>query len=127
MVVGVMSPTTGATIFERFGNGFQKRGRDISSYDGGIALNYDGSIVTVGEYSWPSRAHIGRAAVFQWKDNNEDGSMQWMQMGSDITGDASYDSLGDNGCVSITYDGYPLLTSQLTDLLWPLAMMDLTG
>jgi len=65
------------------GDEFQKRGTDFSGYgyDSGIALNYDGgSVVMVGDYSWPSFGFVGRAAVFQWKDDNEDGSMQWMQM-----------------------------------------------
>jgi len=52
---------------------------------------------------------IGRAAVFQWRDDNEDdnedGIMVWVQMGSDITGDAAEDYLGYYGCVSITNDG----------------------
>ena len=103
MVFGFTSTSVGTKIFERIGDGFQQRGAVISGYGDGIALNYDGSIVIVGDRNWPS--NTGRASVFQWKNDNEDGSMQWMQMGSDITGDATDDYLGWYGCVSFTYDG----------------------
>jgi len=104
MVVGVTSGSSiGAKIFERIGDVFQQRGADISGYTSGIALNYAGTIVIVGDSSWCS--NTGRAGVFQWKDDNGDGSMQWMQMGSDITGDTAYDYFGYFGCESITYDG----------------------
>ena len=102
MVVGVAfwSNRT-ARIYERIGDGFQQRGADILGYGygGGIALNYDGTIAIVGDLFWDSDTaiHIGRAAVFQWRDDNEDGSMEWMQMGSDITGDAAGDYLGYDG------------------------------
>ena len=94
MVVGIGS----TKIFERIGDGFQQRGADISGYGqySGIALNFDGTIVLVGDAFWDSdtATGIGRAAVFQWRDDNEDGIMVWVQMGSDITGDAAYDYLG---------------------------------
>jgi len=106
MVVGVTSSSFssssfGSRIFERIGDIFQQRGTDISDYgyESGIALNYDGTIAIVGDYSWPSLNYIGRAAVFQWRDDNEEESMQWMQLGSDITGDAA------GNYVSITYNG----------------------
>jgi len=111
MVVGVTSgfSSIGTRIFERIGDGFQQRGADISGYgrSSGIALNYNGSIAIVGDHRWGSNTvwNIGRAGVFQWRDVNEDGSMEWVQMGSDITGDADWDLLGDVGCVSITHDG----------------------
>ena len=111
MVVDVTSESSsiGAKIFERIGDVFQQRGTDISGYGqySGIALNFDGSIVIVGDAYWDSdtATNIGRAAVVQWRDGNEDGSIVWVQMGSDITGDAAFDYLGDYGCVSITNDG----------------------
>jgi len=111
MVVGVTSTSrfVGSSIFERIGDGFQQRGADIPDYGyfSGIALNYDGSIVIVGDRNWsPDTAtNIGRAAVFQWSIVNDDGFMLWVQMGSDITGVAAYDNLGGVGCVSITHDG----------------------
>ena len=116
MVVGVTSylSSIGTRIFERIGDVFQQRGADISGYgyESGIALNYDGSIAIVGDRYWNSD-NTGRAAVFQWRDDNEDGSMLWMQMGSDITGDASNDYLGCKGCVSITYDGLTVSVGSL--------------
>ncbi len=108
MVIGVTSRNSsiGARIFERIDDGFQQRGTDILGYGyySGIAMNYDGTIAIVGDYAWPNSTRIGRAAVFQLTDN-KDGSMEWMQMGSDITGDAARDELGWLGCVAITYDG----------------------
>ena len=58
--------------------------------------------------------------MFQWRDDNEDdnedGIMVWVQMGSDITGDAAEDYLGEYGCVSITNDGLTIaLGSPLYD------------
>ena len=104
MVVGVTSGSSiGAKIFERIGGVFQQRGTDISGYTSGIALNYAGTIVIVGDSNWSS--NTGRTGVFQWKDDDGDGSMQWMQMGSDITGDTAYDYFGYFGSESITYDG----------------------
>ena len=48
-VIGVTSyQISGVRVFERVGSGFQQRGVDITSYarhDGGIAMNYDGTIV----------------------------------------------------------------------------------
>ena len=111
MVVGVTSrENMGAKIIERIGDGFQQRGTDTLSYGkaGGISLNYNGTIAIVGDAHWDSRTVAGRAVVagvFQWKDDKEYGSMQWMQMGSDITGVFARDYLGVYGCVSITYDG----------------------
>jgi len=114
IVVGVTSQESmGAKILERIGDGFQQRGTDILGYGraGGIALNYNGTIVIVDDAHWDSgtttdRADgAGRAGVFQWKDDEEDGSMQWMQMGSYITGNFALDYLGFYGCVSITHDG----------------------
>ena len=110
-VVGVASwsSVNGAKIYERIGDGFQQRGTDINYgfWGSGIALSYDGSIFIVGDTYWDSDTimNIGRAGVFQWRDDNEDGSMEWVQMGSDITGNAANDFLGFIGCVSITYDG----------------------
>ena len=93
MAVGVMT-SSGAKIYEKIGDGFQQRGADVSdNSSSGIALNYDGFIVIVGD------------GVFQWKDNNEDGSMKWIQMGSDFTDVDSSEIFGYTGCVSITYDG----------------------
>ena len=43
--------------------------------------------------------------VFQWRDGNGDGSMEWTQKGSDIKGDLDYEYLGIEGCVSIAHDG----------------------
>ena len=104
MVVGITSyiSSTGIRIFERIGDGFQQRGTDISGYSGDVALNYNGTIAIFGDPEWDS--DTGRTAVFQWR-GDEDGLMQWIQMGSDITGDAADDDLGCDGCVSITYDG----------------------
>jgi len=65
---------------------------------GGIALNYNGTIAIIGDSDWSYGR--GRAGVFQWI-----GGGPWMQMGSDIIGDAPNDRLGDQGCVSITHDG----------------------
>jgi len=106
MVVGITSRSIGARIFERIGDGFQERGTAISNYgyQSGIALNYAGNIAAIGDQVWSS--YTGRAAVFQWKDDNENGLMQWMQMGSDITGDAASNYLGDWGCLSISHDGF---------------------
>jgi len=104
--VGVTSLTSNeARIFERFGVGFQQRGIDITGYgfSSGIALNYNGTIVIVGDYFWDSKR--GRAAVYQWKDNIDNGSMDWIKMGLDMTGDASGNSLGYAGSLSITHEG----------------------
>jgi len=103
--VGVTS-NSGASIFVRDGNGFQQRGPTFTDYGSewsGIALSYDGSIVAIGQYRWSS--YSGRVGVFQWRDANGNGSMVWVPMGSDITGDANSDELGRYGCVSITHDG----------------------
>ena len=103
--VGI-SANGGARIFVRDGNAFQQRGPTLNFYGrswSGIALSYNGTIAAIGDYSWYS--YRGRMGVFQWRDDNGNGSMEWMQMGSDITGDAASDFLGRNGCVSITYDG----------------------
>ena len=108
--IGVMSTSwsssSGAMIFVRDGNGFQQQGRTFANYGkpySGIALSYDGTIAAIGDQYWSNNR--GRVGVFQWRDSKGDGSMEWMQMGSDITGDADYDYLGIEGCVSITHDG----------------------
>ena len=106
--VGVTSlySSRGTMIFVRDGDGFQQRGLTFTGYggdDSGIALSYDGSIVAIGDRRWSSSR--GRVVMFQWRDGNGNGSMMWVQMGSDITGDASSDNLGYLGCVSITYNG----------------------
>jgi len=47
-----------------------RRGTDILGYgynSGGIALNYDGTIAVIGDYTWSS--FHGRAAVFQRRDD----------------------------------------------------------
>ena len=108
-VVGVTSwSSNGAKLFVRDGDGFQQRGPTFSGgyggYESGIALNYFGTIVAIGDRYWSSRR--GRVGVFVWTDDNGDGSMEWVQMGSDITGDIAYDYLGYYGCVSITHDGF---------------------
>jgi len=107
-VVGVTSyQISGARVFERVGSGFQQRGVDITSYarhDGGIALNYDGTIVILGRRSWSS--FRGLTGVYQWKFDNGNESMQWMQMGNDITEDADYDRENELRSVSITHDGF---------------------
>jgi len=107
--VGVTSASSsiGAMIFVKDGNGFQERGPTFTGYGSewsGIALNYYGTIAAIGHRTWSS--DIGRAGVFQWRDDNGNGSMVWMQMGSDITGDAANDFLGWYGSVSIIYDGF---------------------
>ena len=106
-VIGVTSyQISGVRVFERVGSGFQQRGVDITSYarhDGGIAMNYDGTIVIVGRRSWSS--FRGLTGVYQWKFNNGNGSMQWMQMGNDIIGDADDDRENELKSVSITHDG----------------------
>ena len=115
MVVGVTTlqvpssnNTTGVRIFERVGDVFQERNTDILNYgysSGGIALNYEGTIAVIGDYAWST--FEGRAAVFQWRDYDGDGSMEWIQMGSNITSNAGINFywFGDYGCISITYDG----------------------
>ena len=97
----------GVRIFERNGGVIQQRGTDILGYGywSGIGLNYDGTIAIIGDYAWPNFNYIGRIGVFQWKDGNGDGAMQWMQMGSDIIGGATNEYLGLYGSVSITHDG----------------------
>ena len=114
MVVGVTSGSySGARIYERIGNVFQQRGTDIFGYgfDSGIDLNYNGTVVIVGDHYWSSDdgningGSIGRAAVFQWRGENGEGSMEWMQIGSNFTGDDLDTDLGCEGCLSITYDG----------------------
>ncbi len=95
----------GARIFVRDGYGFQQRGPTFTGYGkgwSGIALNYNGNIVAIGHHAWSS--YRGRVGVFQWRDDNGNGSMVWVQMGSDITGDTD-DYLGFYGCVSIIHDG----------------------
>jgi len=112
MVVGIAAGNSsseepnysGARIFERSGTGFQQRGGDFSEYGrfySGIDLNYDGSVVIIGDRAWSSGR--GRVGVFQWKENGE--SMDWVQMGNDFVGDADGDWMGYLGCVSITHDG----------------------
>ncbi len=108
-VVGVTSwSSNGARIFVRDGDRFQQRGPTFSDgyggYESGIALNYFGTIVAIGDRYWSSKR--GRVGVFQWTDNYSAGSMEWVQMGSDIQGDIAYDYLGYYGCVSITHDGF---------------------
>lgn len=95
----------GARIFEKNGARFQQRGSDFTVYGfkGGIALNYNGGIVIIGDSSYSP--YRDRAGVFQWKDENNDGSMHWVQLGDDITADVAGDLLGDIGSVSITHDG----------------------
>ncbi len=97
----------GAMIFVRNGDGFEQRGPTFTGGygegDSGIALNYGGTIAALGQYYWDDNR--GRVGVFQWRDGNGNGSMQWMQMGSDITGDNVNDFLGYGNCVSITHNG----------------------
>jgi len=107
-IVGVTSTTSssGARIFERIGDEFQQKGSaftDYGRYRSGIALNYFGTIVIIGDRNWSSGR--GRVGVFQWKDDGSNGSMEWMQMGSDIKGDTAYTNFGFFGCVSTTHDG----------------------
>jgi len=100
--------SNGARIFVRGGERFQQRGPTFTGYGryrGGIALNYNGTIVAIGDRLSNRR---GRVGAFQWRDDNDDGSMEWMQMGSYIIGDAYNDYLGWYGCVSITHDGLTL-------------------
>ena len=108
-VIGVTSnDNNGARIYARSGDSFLRRGSDFSGYgrhQSGIALNYDGTTVIIGDRNWPNNLDHGRAGVFQWKDDNNDGSMQWIQMGNDITRNVRYDYFGHIGCVSITHDG----------------------
>jgi len=92
--VGITS-NNGAMIFVRNGNTFQHRGPTLNDYGGywsDIALNYNGTIAAIGDSTWSSNR--GRMGVFQWRDENGNGPMVWMQMGSDITGDATDDHLG---------------------------------
>jgi len=101
--VGVTSDTSsiGAMFFYRNGNGFQQRGSiffDYGTWESGIALNYDGTIAAIGDRSWSTST--GRVGVFQ-----DVGLGDWIQMGSDITGDSNWDYFGWYGSVSITYDG----------------------
>ena len=104
-----VTPTSniGARIFVRNDNGFQQRGNTFTDFGGqysGVALNYNGTIAAIADVYWSNSR--GRVSLFQWTDNNNDGSMEWIQMGSDITGDVTNDWLGYVGCVSITYDGF---------------------
>jgi len=111
--VGVTS-SSGARIFVRDGNAFQQRGSTFTGYAddwSGIALSYDGNIVAIGHRDWFS--YRGRVGVFQWRDDNGNGSMVWVQMGSNITGDAVDDYLGQYGCVSITNDGLTVAVGAL--------------
>ncbi len=105
--VGITSHTNvGATIFVRNGDAFQQRGSTFTDYgrrDSGIALSYNGTIVAIGDRHWDSSR--GRVGVFQWSDDDGNGSMMWVQMGSDITGVSPSDSSGYSNCVSISYDG----------------------
>ena len=88
-------------IFVRIGNIFEERGyKSGYGYFDEIALNYNGTIAAIGDPEWSNSR--GRVSVFQLKDGNSYRSMEWLQMGSDITGDVNGDYLG---CVSITYDG----------------------
>jgi len=101
--VGVTSDTSsiGAMFFYRNGGGFRQRGSiffDYGTWESGIALNYDGTIAAIGDRRWST--NTGRVGVFQ-----DVGLGNWIQMGLDITGDASQDYLGWYGSVSITYDG----------------------
>ena len=64
-------------------------------------MNYDGSVVIIGDRTWSSGR--GRIGVFQWKENGE--SMDWIQMGNDFVGDADGDLIGYLRCVSITHNG----------------------
>ena len=100
------SSTVGSKVYKRINNVFQQRGETFFSYgssSSGIALNYNGTIVAIGDRTWASNQ--GRVGVFQWRDDDGDGSMVWEQMGSNITGVASDDSLGGLKTVSITHDG----------------------
>jgi len=91
-------------IFVRIGNIFEERGyKSGYGYFDEIALNYNGTIAAIGDPAWSNSR--GRVSVFQLKDGNSYRSMEWLQMGSDITGDVNGDYLGNYGCVSITYDG----------------------
>ena len=106
-VVGVTSTSSsnGASVYARFGNSFKQQGSTFPNYgsSSGIALNYNATIVIIGDTYWSSGR--GRAGVFMWKHDSGDGSMGWTQLGSDIIGDAANDHLGYIGCVSITHDG----------------------
>ena len=95
----VLLPTAGnsvgASIFVRDAHGFQQRGLTFTDYGNdwsGIALSYDGKIVAIGQRRWHSSQ--GRVGVSQWRDDNGDGSMKWVQMGTDIIGLEHLDQLG---------------------------------
>lgn len=114
--VGTMSSKSSASyawVLIRVGNGFQQRGSTFTgygSYYSGIALNYYATIVAIGDDNYDydgsnDRHDMGRVSVFQWADVYGNGFKNWIQMGSDITGDAANGRLGRYGCVSITYDG----------------------
>ena len=101
-------------IYERIGNGFQQRGSAFTGYGrwAGIAINYNGTIAAVGDIQH-HRGRVGRVSMFHWKDVNNDGSMEWLQMGNVIIGDAPYDYFGGYGLLSITYDGLTISVGAL--------------
>ena len=115
-VLGIMSSKSSpsyAWVLIRVGNGFQQRGSTFTgygSYFSGIALNYDATIVAIGDDNYDyDGSHdpydMGRVSVFQWTDVYGNGFKNCIQMGSDITGDAANCRFGRYVCVSITYDG----------------------
>ena len=104
-VVGVTISSSWPRFFVRNGDSFQARSapENLSSDDdSGIAMNYDGTVVIIGDRFWSNRR--GRARVFRWMDSG-DGFVRYHQMGDDITGDRTNDFLGRAGSLSITYDG----------------------
>ena len=95
-VAGITSNTGNgrARIFERSNNDrFLPKGQITNAlgFEGGISLNYDGSIFIIGDISSSS------VRVYQYNNN------RWDVKGNEITDDSGFDDFG--CCVSITHDG----------------------
>ena len=91
-------------VFERNGSTWSQLGTDINASGNGdnfgqsIDINHNGDIIIVGApgiLAGPSAP--GYARVFQWNGSN------WIQRGTDITGEAADDSCGSS--VAINNDG----------------------
>jgi len=98
-IIGFTAENEGCRVYERL----EQKGIPIDGAWTSVALNNDGSIIILGSISDASDS-AGSAFVLQWKEAN--GSMDWVQMGGEITGDdIEEDSFGDRETVSITSDG----------------------
>ncbi len=79
--------------------------QDHSGYS--VALSSSGSRVAIGAPGNDDAGNFaGHVRVFEW-----DGGSSWIQLGSDINGDASYDNLG--GSVDLSSDGSRLAVGAL--------------